>query len=128
MEAVPEAIRNVLNWLDLLAYALKQHKSTPEYQTALRKSGDTHGQSGLTATELETRKTIREAKYDLHTAKKLARQWNCGELTRQNCAPWQERLLRAYWNGSLEQDLKQMSELSNADPMCRRPHFAHLSM
>ena len=128
LEAVPEAIRNVLNWLDLLACALKQHKSTPEYQKALRKSGVTHRQSGLNATELETRKKIRDARLQLQTAKKLARQWNCGELTRQNCAPWQERLLRAYWNGSLEQGLKQMSELSNADPMCRRPRFAHRSM
>jgi hypothetical protein len=121
LEAVPEGIHNVLNWLDLLANALSQHKVTPEYQTALRKSGVTHGQSGLTAAELETRKTIRKAKFDLHAAKKLARQWDDGELTYQNWQRWQEKLLRAFWDGSLQRRFEAIARLGNADPMCRTP-------
>ena len=125
LEAVPEAIRNVLNWLDLLAYALKQHESTPEYQKALRKSGVTHRQSGLTAADRDTRKKIGIARKQLQTAERLAWQWHQGDLTSKNCARWKQQLLRAYWDGSLEQGLKQMIELSNADPMCRRPRFGH---
>ncbi len=121
LEAVPEAIHNVLNWLDLLAYALSQHKATPEYETALRKSGVTHGQSGLTATELETRKAIRKAKLQLQTARKLDRQWNNRELTDQSWQRWQEKLLHAYWDGSLQRRLEEITRLGNADPMCRTP-------
>ena len=40
----------------------------------MRKSGVTHGQPGLTATELDTRTAIRKAKLQLQAAKKLARQ------------------------------------------------------
>ena len=86
LETVPDAIYNVLNWLDLLADALSRHRRTPEYQTALRKSGVTHGQSGLTATEHETRTATRKAKFDLQTAKKLANQYNDGTLTYQKLA------------------------------------------
>ena len=37
LEAVPEAIHGVLNWLDRIASSLKQHQTTKEYQDALRK-------------------------------------------------------------------------------------------
>ena len=76
-----EAIDNVLKWLYRLAYTISQHKRTAEYQTAKRKSGHTHGQSGLTATELQTRKANRKAKCNLHTAMKLARQMKNAEQT-----------------------------------------------
>ena len=51
LDAVPGAFRDVLDGLDSLAVALVQHRDTPEYQTTRRKSGDTHGATGLTATE-----------------------------------------------------------------------------
>ena len=121
LEAVPEAIQNVLNWLDLLAYALSHHKAAPEYETALRTSGVTHGQSGLTATELQTRTAIRKATFQLQTAKKLARQWENRELTHQNLQRWQEKLLRAYSDGSLQRRLGELTRLGTADPMCRTP-------
>ena len=69
LEAVPEAIHNVLNWLDHLASALRRRQDTQEYQDALRKSGVAHGESGLTATEHETRTATRKVKFDLQTAK-----------------------------------------------------------
>ncbi len=84
LEDVPQAIRNVLTWLDLLADTLSNHKATTEYATALRKSEDTHGQSGLTATELETQAAIRKTRLELQNAKKLHRQWENKELTNQN--------------------------------------------
>ena len=59
LEAVPEAIHSVLNWLDHLASALTSHQTTKEYQDAVRKSGVAHGESGLTAAEQETRTAIR---------------------------------------------------------------------
>jgi hypothetical protein len=121
LDAVPEAIHNVLKWLDILAHVLSQHRATPEYQTALRKSGVTHGQSGLTDTEQETRTAIRKAKFKLHTATKLSRQWNNRELTSQNWQHWQAKLLHDYWNGSLQRGLKEVTRLGNADPMCRTP-------
>ena len=37
VEAIPEAIHNVLNWLDRLASALGTHQQTKEYQDAVRK-------------------------------------------------------------------------------------------
>ncbi len=55
LEVVPEAIHSVLNCLDRIASSLKQHQTTPEYQDALGKAGVAHGESGLTATEVETR-------------------------------------------------------------------------
>ena len=88
LEVVPEAIHSVLNWLDRIASSLKQHQTTPEYQDALRKSGVAHGESGLTATELETRTAARQAKFDIGTARKLnARQ----TLTFTNWHRWQKK-------------------------------------
>ena len=81
LHAVPEAIQNVLEWLDRIASVLLKHHTTKEYQEALRKSGVEHGQSGLSATELETRAAIRKAKFDMRTAKELAKQWDNGTLT-----------------------------------------------
>ena len=121
LEAVPDAIHNVLNWLDSLATTLIQHHETAEYQEAKRKSGDTHGKTGLTATEYETRAAIRKAKLDMRTATRLAAQWENKELTYQSCQNWQFRLLSVYWDGSLQQRLDELTAGSNADPMCRTP-------
>ena len=122
MEAVPEAIHNVLNWLDLLAYALNQHRATSEYRSPVRfPVGSpvrvTGRQSGLTATEQETRTVTRKAKFDLQTAKKLAGQWNNGTLTYLNWQLWQATLLHAYWDGSLQRRLEEVTR----HPMCRTP-------
>ena len=122
LEAVPEAINSVLNWLDRLASALTRHHETKEYQDAVRKSGVAHGQSGLNATEQETRRATRKAKFDIRTARDLDRRWKDRTLTFQNWVPRQEDLLRAYWNGSLERRLEDALESrGNADPMCRTP-------
>ena len=61
LEAVPDAIHNVLNWLDRLAGALLRDRSTSEFQEAQRKGGVAHGVSGLSATEQEARTAIRIA-------------------------------------------------------------------
>jgi hypothetical protein len=50
------ATANVLEWLAKLAEVIQSHKATPEYQENNRKSGDSHGKSGLTSAELETRR------------------------------------------------------------------------
>ena len=47
---------NVLQWLAKLAEVIQSHKATPEYQENTRKSGDSHGKSGLTPEEIETRR------------------------------------------------------------------------
>ena len=121
LEAVPEAIHGVLNWLDRLASALTRHHTTQEYQHAVRISGVAHGESGLTVTEQETRTSIRKAKFDIRTAKNLARQWDDYTLTSRNWHRWQENLLRAYWDGSLQRRLEELSSQRSADPMCRTP-------
>ena len=46
---------NVLQWLAKLAEVIQSHKATSEYQENTRKSGDSHGKSGLTPAEMETR-------------------------------------------------------------------------
>ncbi len=121
LAAVPGAIHSILNWLDLLADAWSQHKAGPEYATALRKSGVTHGQSGLDATEVEMRTAIRKAKFELRTGRKLAREWDTGELTAGTWQRWQERLLGAYWDGSLQRHVEEIAGGYNADPMCITP-------
>jgi hypothetical protein len=122
LEAVPEAIHNVLNWLDVLAQALSHHKSTSEYQTALRKSGVTHGVSGLTATELQAKQLVRRARFDMRIAKDLADRWQKGELTDDNCKKWQRAFLDDYWNGTLRQrHLAAVTSRGHADPGCRTP-------
>ena len=85
LEAIAEAIHNVLEWLDCVATTLLNHRTTPEYQEALRKSGIAHGQSGLSATERETRAAVRKIRYDMRTAKDLAQRWQTGALTWRNC-------------------------------------------
>jgi len=122
LEAVPEAINSVLNWLDRLASALTRHHKTNEYKDAARKSGVAHGQSGLTATEQETRRATRKAKFDIRTATALNRRWKDRTLTFKNWVRWQENLLSAYWDGSLQRRLEDALESQgNADPMCRTP-------
>ena len=121
LEAVPGAIRRVLEWLDLLADTLQRHQTTPEYREAVRKSGVAWHKSGLTATELQTRSATRRAKYDIRVAKGLAERWDNGALTSSNWQPWQEELLRAYWDGSLQRCLEELPGQGCADPMCRTP-------
>ena len=122
LEAVPEAIDSVLNWLDRLASTLTAHHETNQYKTAVRKSGVAHRQSGLNATEQKTRRATRKANCDIQSARDLHRRWKDGTLTSQNWFPWQEALLRAYWNGSLEGRLKEAQKSRGiADPMCRTP-------
>ena len=121
LEAISETIFRVLEWLDRVAAALLTHRTTTEYQEALRKSGVAHGQSGLSATEQETRAAARKARYDMRTAKDLARQWQTRSLTWDICYPWQRKLLKAYWNGSLHARLR---EVVSADTLCRTPSLA----
>jgi hypothetical protein len=121
LEELPWAIQSVLGWLDRVAVALLQHHTSPEYKEAVRKAGITHGQSGLSATEQETRATNRKAKFDMQMAKQLANKWNTGELTQDNCKGWQSELLRDYWNGSLQERVRQ---IINADTMCRTVSLA----
>ena len=85
LEALPWAIQSVLEWLDRVAVALLDHRTTPEYKKALRQSGIAHGQSALSATEQETRAANRKAKYNMHIAKQLAKEWGTGLLTMNNC-------------------------------------------
>ena len=121
LDAIAKAIQNVLEWLDRVATALLNHRTTPEYQEALRKSGIKHGQSGLSATEQETRGAVRKARYDMRTAKDLAQRWQTGTLTWSNSYHWQRELLNAYWDGSLH---ARLGEVASADTMCRTPSFA----
>jgi len=122
LEAVPEAIDSVLNWLDRLASTLTAHHETNQYKTAVRKSGVAHRQSGLNATEQKTRRATRKANCDIQSARDLDRRWINGTLTFQNWDPRQEALLRAYWNGSLQGRLKEAkNSRGSADPMCRTP-------
>jgi len=122
LEAVPEAIDSVLNWLDRLASTLTAHHETNQYKTAVRKSGVAHRQSGLNVTEQKTRRATRKANCDIQSARDLDRRWKNGTLTFQNWDPRQEALLRAYWNGSLQGRLKEAKKSrGTADPMCRTP-------
>ena len=118
LEAVPEAVRSVLNWLCRIASSLKQHHTTKEYQDAVRKSGVAHGHSGLTATEHEKRTATRKAKSDMRTVRGLDAGWRAGWLTSRNWHRWQENLLRAFWDGSLQRHLESQG---SADTMCRTP-------
>ena len=118
---VPDDIRNVLTWLDSLAATLIRHRETPEYQTARRKSGVAHCQTGLTATELETRAAIRKAKAELRLARRLSVQRNNKELTVHSCHSWQLSLLMNYCSGSLQRKVDELTADGNADLKCRTP-------
>ena len=118
---ISEAIHKVLGWLDRVAQALLNHRSSPEYQAALRKSGVAHFQPGLSATEQETRAAARKARYDMRTAKSLVLQWHTGTRTWETCYRWERRLIEAYWNGSLDARLR---EVTSADTLCRTPSLA----
>ena len=119
LEAVPEAIHSVLNWLDRLAGALQRDRSTTEFQEAQRKGGVTHGVSGLSATEQEARTAIRKAKYNMWKAKCLFKAYKAG--TRSSFLDWEQRLLHAYWQGSLQQRLLELKSQYQGDPMHRSP-------
>ena len=122
LEAVPRAIDSVLKWLDCLATALTVHHTTKEYQNAVRKAGHARGETGLTAAEQETREAIRRAKGDIRTAKYLATQWEAHSV--MPGLLWQQNLLHAYWNGSLDRRLEEVSRQGSGDTMCRSPVFA----
>ena len=127
IEAVSEAIQSVLEWLDRIASALLNHHAMKEYQEAVRKSGVAHGQSGLSATEQETRAAMLKAKFDMRTAKVLAKQYNNRTLTLDKRRRWQKQPLEVYWNGSLDERLREVASQSHrADTMCRTPSKAIL--
>ena len=124
LEAVPEAIQSVLEWLDRIASALMNHHATKEYEEALRKSGVTHGETGLSATEQKTRAAIRNARFDTRIAKELATKLKHGTLRWDTCMPWQKELLDAYRNGSLDERLREVTSGGSRDTMCRTPSLA----
>ena len=121
IEAFTETIKSVLEWLDRIATALLNHHTTPEYKEAVRKSGVAHGESGLTATEQETKAAIRKAQKDIRTAKELATEYRHGTLKLETCRHWQKQLLEAYWNGSLDKRLREVTSGGSRDTMCRMP-------
>ena len=118
LQHVPAAVVNVLNWLDLLATALAEHRATPEYAVAVRKSGAWR-QSGLTKAEIQAKKDMRAAKLDLHTATELAQKWNARQITFQTAKYWQLELLQAFWDGSLQE---RVAELRAPNPGVRSPY------
>ena len=124
LEAVPGAIRNVLDWLDRIASALKQHRTTDEYQEALRKSGVTHGESGLNETELQMRMEIRKARLDIRIAKQLDDLCKAGKLTCSQLTSDKTDLLIAFRSRSLHRHLDGLQRQGKADPMCRMPLHA----
>ena len=119
LKAVPDAIQSVLNWLDRLATALQESRSTPEYQEAKRKGGVAKGVSGLSATEQKARTAIRKAKYDLSRAKGLANENYTG--TRRTFQPGEQRLLDAYRQGTLQRTLQGLKRQYQGDTMHRSP-------
>ena len=121
LQALPWAIRSVLEWLDRVDVALLEHRATPEFEEAVRTSGTEKGRSGLSATEQETRAANRKAKLEMRIAKQLAKEWHTGVLTYSNCQKWQLTLLEAYWDRSLH---ARWSQVTSADTMCRKPRLA----
>ena len=121
LEAISEAVQNVLNWLDRVATTLLEHRATKAYQDAVRKSGIAHGQSGLSATEQETRAATRKAKFEMRTATHLAQQLKAGAMAYDNCSPCQQKLIEGYFDGSLSQNVKEATSQGSADTMCRTP-------
>ena len=110
--------------MDRIATALLEHRAAAEYAEAVRKSGVAHGQSGLSATEQETKAAIDKANKDFWTAKDLDKQWSKRMLTWNTCKPWQKKLLQAYWDGSLEQKRLEATSGGTRDTMCRMPSVA----
>ena len=121
LEAIQWSIQGVLAWLDRVAVVLLRHRTTQEYTEALRKSGSAKYQTGLSATELETRAVNRRAKLELRRAKGLAKEWDARLLTWDNVQNWQRKLLEAYWDGSLKERVRQ---ITSADTMCRTTSLA----
>ena len=119
LEAVPDAIHRVLNWLDRLAGALLTDRATSPFQEAQRKGGVTHGVSGLSATEQEARTAIRKAKYYIWKAKCLDSKYRAG--TQSSFMNWEQKLLEDYWQGSLERRLQEAKSKYQGDTMHRHP-------
>ena len=101
LEAVPDAIHSVLNWLDRLAGALQRDCATSEFQDAQRKGAVAHGVSNLSAAEQEARTAIRITKFNIWRANCLQKEYMAGK--RSSFEPWERRLLDAYRQGSLQQ-------------------------
>ena len=124
LEAVPDAIHRVLNWLDRLAGALLTDRATSPFQEAKRKGGVTHGVSGLSATEQEARTAIRKAKYYIWKAKCLDSKYRAGTQSYWRDYwqdAWEQKLLEDYWQGSLEQRLQEAKSKYQGDTMHRHP-------
>ena len=119
LEAVPDAIHSVLNWLDRLAGALQRDRATSEFQDAQRKGGVASGVSGLSATEQEARTAIRIAKLNIWRANFLEKEYMASK--RSSFEPWERRLLDAYRQGSLQQRLVEVKSQYQGDPMHRSP-------
>ena len=128
IKTVPEAIQNILDWLDRIASARLSHLQTPEYKEAVRKAGTTKNESGLSAEEYETRKAIRKAKNDMRTAKELNKEISNGTLTVNNMRHWQQKLLKAYANGDLLKRVQEATSAGSRDTMCRRPSLGYATV
>ena len=128
IQTVPQAIQNVLEWLDRIASARLSHLQTAEYKEAVRKAGTTHGQSGLSAEEYQIRAAIRKAKHDLRTARELEKEMKNGRLTAKgNKRHWQQKLLEAYANGDLLKRIQEATSGGSRDTLCRRPSLGTVS-
>ena len=119
------SIHNVLEWLDRVSMALVDHHASSEYQAAVQRSGVVKGQSSLSATEQKMRTTLRNARYDMRTAKDLVCRLDTGELSWRKCYRWQKDLVKAYRDGSLHTCL--LAAKVNRDTMCRTPSLAKSS-
>ena len=122
LQHVHAAVVDILNWLDLLATALSRHRATPEYQEAVRKSGVAHGQSGLTETELQAKKELRQAKLNLHIGKDLAKKWEAYQITYPTVKNWEYKLLHAFWDRSLHRRVEELA----APNRCPRSPYASI--
>ena len=109
----------MLNWLDRLAGALQRDRATSEFQDAQRKGGVAHGVSGLSATEQEARTAIRITKFNIWRATCLEKEYMAGE--RSSFEPWEQSLLDAHRQGSLQQRLVELKSQYQGDPMHRSP-------
>ena len=128
IQTVPQAIQNILGWLDRIATARMSHLQKPEYKEAVRKAGTTHNQSGLSAEEYQIRQVTRKAKHDMRTAKELNKEISNGTLTVNNMRHWQQKLLKAYANGDLLKRVQEATSAGSRDTMCRRPSLGYATV
>ena len=60
---------------------------------------------------------VRNAKLELAKATPLAAKWQKGTLTYDNSQTWQFNLLHAYWNGSLQRRVRELT--ANCSHSCQ---------